>query len=62
MMIFRRFLSATLLVSLVAAVGTAYARDVVHDAEYYILAAQHGERWAAEDKSLDEKLVRSKPA
>ena len=27
------------------------------DAEYYILKAQHGEKWAAEDKELDEKLA-----
>lgn len=29
---------------------------IVHDAEYYILEAQNGERWEAEDKSLDERL------
>ena len=26
------------------------AKDIVHDAEYYIIEAQNGERWAAEDK------------
>ena len=26
---------------------------VVHDAEYYTLKAQNGEKWAAEDKGLD---------
>jgi len=31
--------------------------EIVHDAEYYILAAQNGERWAAEDKALDVKLA-----
>jgi arylsulfatase A-like enzyme len=30
---------------------------IVHDAEYYILEAQNGERWAAEDKELDKKLA-----
>src|SRR5210317_1581271 len=30
---------------------------IVHDAEYYILEAQHGEKWAKEDKSLDKKLA-----
>ena len=29
---------------------------IVHDAEFYVLQAQHGERWAAEDKALDQKL------
>lgn len=31
--------------------------NIVHDAEYYILEAQHGERWIAEDKALDVRLV-----
>ena len=35
----------------------AAAKDIVHDAEYYILAAQHGDKWAAEDKELDAKLA-----
>jgi arylsulfatase len=30
---------------------------IVHDAEYYILQAQHGEKWAAEDRDLDRKLA-----
>ena len=29
---------------------------IIHDAEYYVLDAQHGEKWAAEDKGLDAKL------
>jgi arylsulfatase A-like enzyme len=33
------------------------AKPLVHDAEYYVLEAQNGERWADEDKSLDEKLA-----
>jgi len=44
------------LLTLVAA-GAASAQDIVHDAEYYILEAQNGERWAAEDKELDAKLA-----
>jgi len=36
----------------------AYAQDnIVHDAEYYILEAQNGEKWASEDKALDQKLA-----
>ena len=36
----------------------AFAADkIVHDAEHYILEAQHGERWAAEDEELDAKLA-----
>jgi arylsulfatase A-like enzyme len=33
------------------------AAPLVHDAEYYILEKQNGERWAQEDKSLDGKLA-----
>ncbi|HEY4311348.1 MAG TPA: sulfatase-like hydrolase/transferase [Pirellulales bacterium] len=31
--------------------------EIIHDAEYYILDAQHAERWSAEDKELDAKLA-----
>jgi len=34
------------------------AEGIVHDAEHYILEAQHGEKWAAEDKALDKKLAK----
>ena len=30
--------------------------EIVRVAEYYVLEAQHGERWAAEDKAIDAKL------
>jgi len=30
--------------------------QIIHDAEYYVLEAQHGKKWAAEDKELDKKL------
>lgn len=32
-------------------------RPIVHDAEYYILAAQNGERWAAEDREVNARLA-----
>jgi arylsulfatase len=38
--------------------GTASAEDrIVHDAEHYILEAQHGERWAEEDAAIDARLA-----
>ena len=43
-----------------AIAGVAPAKDsakIVHDAEYYILEAQHGEKWATEDKVIDQKLA-----
>jgi len=35
----------------------AAAADLIHDAEYYILEAQNGERWAAEDTDIASKLA-----
>ena len=35
----------------------ASADDLVHDAEYYVLEAQHGDQWAEDDKAVDEKLA-----
>ena len=43
------------LVSVLTA-GQANA-EIIHDAEYSILEAQNGERWAAEDKEIDAKLA-----
>lgn len=49
---------------LLAAGQTAFAQagesKIIHDAEYYILDAQHGEKWAVEDKNLDAKLAELK--
>ncbi len=33
------------------------AKDIVHDAEYYILKAQNGERWAADNQKIDARLA-----
>ena len=30
---------------------------IIHDGEYYFLAAQHGEKWAKEDVEIDKKLA-----
>ncbi len=38
--------------------GTAGADgQIIHDAEYYVLEAQNAEKWAADDKAVDEKLA-----
>ena len=29
---------------------------IIHDAEYYVIEAQNGERWEADDKTIDTKL------
>ena len=33
------------------------AQDIVHDTEYYILEAQHGEQWQRDDETVDQKLA-----
>ncbi len=38
-------------------VSGALAKDIVYDAEHYIVAAQHGERWAKENAEIDAKLA-----
>ena len=53
-------------ITLVAALGLSLScgspevsasKQIVHDAEFYILSAQHGEKWAAEDAELGKKLA-----
>jgi arylsulfatase A-like enzyme len=51
--LFRSLAAGLLLVSLTAAVS---AKGIIHDAEYSILEAQHGEKWAAEDSEIDKRL------
>ena len=42
---------------LMAVMTTANAKsDIVHDSEYYILKAQHGDKWAKEDKDIQAKI------
>ena len=41
----------------VLASGWTATAQIVHDAEYYILEAQNGTRWAAEDRALDARLA-----
>jgi arylsulfatase len=45
-------------VSAIAAfmVIAANAKDIIHDSEYYILKAQHGDKWAKEDKDIQAKI------
>ena len=40
--------------------STGLAADIIHDAEFYILKGQNGEKWGAEDKALDAKLAELK--
>ena len=55
------WISAALILGCVAvdqAAAAEHAKSkIVHDAEYYILETQHGEKWAAEDQDIDNKLA-----
>ena len=35
------------------ATSLASASDIVYDSEFQVLVAQHGEKWAAEDKEIE---------
>lgn len=55
-----QFFSTSLLtisMALLSFAGNAFAENVVHDSEYYILEAQHGKKWALDDKTIDAKLA-----
>jgi arylsulfatase len=52
----RRMIMSVLLLG-IGATTVATAQQIVHDAEYYILEAQNGERWAVEDGQLDSRLA-----
>ena len=47
----------TSLVALLLLASPAKAAEIIHDAEYTILAAQNGESWAADDKAIEAKLA-----
>ena len=38
------------------------AKDITHGVEHYILQAQNGERWAADDKAVESKLAEIRKA
>ena len=40
-----------------AACSPQKGSGIVHDTEFYVLESQNGERWAAEDQALDQKLA-----
>ena len=35
----------------------AVAKDLIHDAEYYVVEAQNGEKWAADDQATAKRLA-----
>lgn len=51
------FAAAAVILVLAATAGRAQDAPIVHDAEYYILQAQHGEQWATDDAEVDALLA-----
>jgi len=49
--------AALALMSGTGALAAKVDGKIVHDTEYYILEAQNGEKWAADDKQVDKKLA-----
>jgi opacity protein-like surface antigen len=39
------------------AAAPVYGADIIHDADHYILEAQHGTKWMVGDKEIDAKLA-----
>lgn len=52
-----RRLTVALAAVLLSSLATGHAADIVHDAEYYVLEAQNGRKWAAEDADLQTRLA-----
>lgn len=46
--------------AVVLTAANGISAEIVHDAEFYVLEAQNGEKWAAEDKKLEQRLAELK--
>ncbi len=56
----KTFCLALSLLAAQSALGSLRAQEetkIVHDAEYYVLAAQNGEKWAKEDEGLRKRIA-----
>ncbi len=56
----KKIISILATLTLAGASIPAFAKDIIHDAEHYILEAQHGKKWAKEDSALDKRLAELK--
>lgn len=50
-------IAAAITAVVMTSAGAQASKDIVHDAEYYILKAQHGEKWEQQDKELNAKIA-----
>ena len=55
-----KFKSITGVVAALSFSLSAGAKDIIHDAEQYVLEAQHAEKWSQEDSALDKRLAELK--
>ena len=53
----KKSILAVPLASLLLMTSFASAKEIIHDADYYVLEAQHGKQWAQDDKTVDQKLA-----
>jgi arylsulfatase len=53
----RNYLFPLCAMALVGWAAPGLAKDIIHDAEYYIIEAQNGERWRSDDKKIDARLA-----
>ena len=53
----RSLAAVPILVTLITTTAIAASDKIIHDAEYAIIEAQNGKAWAADDKTIDEKLA-----
>ncbi len=44
-------------IALICSSNSGAQNNIAHDAEYYILQAQNGEKWAKDDQNIDKKLA-----
>jgi arylsulfatase A-like enzyme len=48
------------LAAVAAGLSSLTSAEITHDADHYVLKAQHGEQWAKDDKAVDAKLAEFK--
>ena len=49
-----------LLLSSILLFSPPLVAELIHDADHYVLKAQHGQQWAADDQAVDAKLAEFK--
>ena len=52
-----KFVFTVSLAGLLLLAPFAAAKEIIHDAEHYILKAQNGKQWAKDNKAVDKKLA-----